>query len=448
MGGTAQNVTISRIDALQTVAITTMNGGSQVQPASRNADLVPGRDTLFRVFVSLGSGWDTRELSARVTVVNGPASDEYYAKRTVSSASTVSSMSSTFQVLVPAKKIGVSTSYHVELVECGTPPGDAVATPRFPTTGDVALGVRDHGPLKVRILPILSNSRVPDTSQAALGPYRDILLAMFPLSNVEITVGAQMTAPYPVDWIDTVDAVRARRDQDQPPDDVYYYGLIAPTNTFYEFCYNGCTAGIGYVLPSVTDVMHRAAMGIGFVDPQSYSTFAHELGHNHGREHGPCVWQGGTIDGVDPDYPYQGALLGVWGYDHRSRTTIDPNATTDLMAYCDPRWISDYTYDGIANRIAAVNGSKIYVNPNARGRFRVLLSDAKGLRWGATPRREVAPSGRAESADVLDANGNVLEQVVVHRMNVSLPGAQSILVPEPRRGWAALRLAGQGAIAF
>jgi len=447
MGGTALNVTISRIDALQTVAITTMNSGSEVAAANRNADLVQGRDTLFRVFVTPGSGWVSRELSARVTVVNGPASDEYYAKRTVSSGSTESNINSTFQVLVPAKKMASGTSYHVELVECGTPAG-TLAAPRFPASGDLSLGARNHGPLKVKMVPILSNSRLPDTSEASLASYRDILLAMYPLTNVEITVGSQISAPYPFDWGDTLDAVRDVRDQEQPPADVYYYGLIAPTATFRDFCLNGCTAGLGYVLPSVTFDMYRVAMGIGFVDAQSYDTFAHELGHNHGRDHAPCVWQGGTIEGVDPDYPYQGALLGVWGYDPRSRTTIDPTSMTDLMSYCDPSWISDYNYDAIAERIAAVNGTKIYVNPNARGRFRVLLADAQRLRWGAALHREVAPSGHAETAEVLDVNGNVLEQIVVYSVNVSLPGAESILVPERRRGWVALRLGGRAPIAF
>ena len=80
----------------------------------------------------------------------------------------------------------------------------------------------------------------------------------------------------------------------------------------------------------------------------------HELGHAHGRLHAPC-----NVSDPDPQFPYPDANIGVWGYDQRSGEFRDPTSK-DMMSYCpEPRWsawISDYNYQAILVRVAAVNG--------------------------------------------------------------------------------------------
>jgi hypothetical protein len=73
-------------------------------------------------------------------------------------------------------------------------------------------------------------------------------------------------------------------------------------------------------------------------------TIAHELGHNWGRAHAPC----GGPNGVDPAYPYPNARIGVYGFDIVSRQVVDA-LTRDVMSYCSPDWVSDYTYEGVLN---------------------------------------------------------------------------------------------------
>jgi hypothetical protein len=59
---------------------------------------------------------------------------------------------------------------------------------------------------------------------------------------------------------------------------------------------------------------------------------------------------------VDPGYPYVGAVLGAYGFDLGSERLIDPSHR-DLMSYCRPRWVSDYTYVNVmAFRQAAAEG--------------------------------------------------------------------------------------------
>ena len=452
MGGLARNVTISRIDAFQTVEVNIMEGGEELTGNARNTDLAEARPTVFRIFVTPGSGWTARELSARVTLVNGATSQELFAKKSISRASDVDDPATTFQVSVPADQIKVDTHYYVELVECGTPPSGDATAPRFPAAQDVSLGVLKTGPLKVNIVPITSNSRAPDTTEESLQPYLELLEAIYPVDHVEITVGGGITAGYPVDWNGTLDAVRSKRASDRPEADVYYYGLIRPTESFREFCGNGCTAGIGYVPDRAQDANLRVAMGIGFPGDASPGAMAHEIGHNHGRNHAPCVPPGSSISGVDENYPktggYAGGGIGVWGYDQRSEQLINPDGITDMMGYCNETWISDYTYDGIFNRVIQVNSAKIRVNPDLLGRFRVLLVDAAGPRWGRPITELTVPDGIPEVAEVRDADGTVIENVVVYRTLVSEIDAASILVPEPRPDWYSVKVDGYAAHPF
>jgi hypothetical protein len=78
---------------------------------------------------------------------------------------------------------------------------------------------------------------------------------------------------------------------------------------------------------------------------------AHEIGHTHGRKHAPC----GTV-GPDGNYPYPGGTIGVMGFDRRTGAFIDP-ASSDILGFCGNQWISDYTYDGLLERVALVNGN-------------------------------------------------------------------------------------------
>ena len=70
---------------------------------------------------------------------------------------------------------------------------------------------------------------------------------------------------------------------------------------------------------------------------------AHEWGHNWGRQHAPC----GAPGNPDPNYPYAGGVIGVYGFDVAARPVKPPTTFTDLMGYCNNEWISDYTYKGV-----------------------------------------------------------------------------------------------------
>ncbi len=79
---------------------------------------------------------------------------------------------------------------------------------------------------------------------------------------------------------------------------------------------------------------------VAFAGPDA-ADIAHELGHNFDLGHAPC---GPNLTGIDRSFPYTDGSSGAWGYDPRSGGSLVSPAWGDLMSYCDPKWISDYSF--------------------------------------------------------------------------------------------------------
>ncbi len=67
---------------------------------------------------------------------------------------------------------------------------------------------------------------------------------------------------------------------------------------------------------------------------------AHELGHNMSILHAPC----GGPGSIDPRFPEPDGSIGSWGYDSRGEGRLVDPGTADLMAYCLPHWVSEFTF--------------------------------------------------------------------------------------------------------
>ncbi|NJN16478.1 MAG: hypothetical protein HC822_09505 [Oscillochloris sp.] len=87
----------------------------------------------------------------------------------------------------------------------------------------------------------------------------------------------------------------------------------------------------------------------------------HEVGHTLGRGH-PAQGNECSHSASDQNYPYAGAQIGpangsLAGFDGGdpafgiARQVLPATLWTDLMSYCDYQWISDYTYDGMYDRM-------------------------------------------------------------------------------------------------
>lgn len=175
---------------------------------------------------------------------------------------------------------------------------------------------------------------------------RESLLASYPLSDVQVTrrapyVSTSVTSPITSAgeaaadaWGKLLSELSALRRMEARAGQ-RYYGFVPKQEL-------SGVMGIGYV-PGLTAV-GRAPRAPG--QSAWRDTFLHEVGHNLDRPHSPCGTEGESA------FPHAGALLGSWGYDRRSGVFLDPTATRDLMSYCGPSWVSDWTYDQVHAHLA------------------------------------------------------------------------------------------------
>jgi len=311
-----------------------------VQSYDNIVPLVAGRNALLRVFVRASSA-NSAQPSVRVRFYNNSGA----LVNTVMISAPLASVPTTID------EASLGASWNAQLSGALLQPGLRMLVDVDPTNAVVegtetdnmlpangspgGLDVRTVSPLNVRLVPIIQAAR-GDTGRVDESNKADFILPlqrMFPVAAID----ADIRAPYTfngselgssgANWITLLSELNAVRIAEASGR--MYYGVV-------RVGYSSGAAGLGYIgLP--------AAMGWDY-QPSGAEVMAHELGHNFGRLHAPC----GGPSQVDGAYPYSGANIGVFGYDIYSGQAKAP-VLRDLMSYCDPPWISDYTYKAILN---------------------------------------------------------------------------------------------------
>ena len=392
-GSTPPSVLLTSVRAYQAVEIPLM--ADSVAVAERNAPVLAGRDLMLRAFVTPADA-TPREVVGKLSLVTPGATEVLEARLTMSGPSTADSLASTIVFQLARERVTPEVEWSLSLEET-----DGAPIARYPEQGSEPLGATDAaGVLEVTLVPLVANGFTPDLSPAALEKYLKYMRAMFPVPDVHATVRDAVTLNFRVDSDGTglseaLDRLYEVRESDDPADNVYYYGLLTPAATFEEYCASGCTVGLASVAHP-NEVYYRGGIGTGYFenprDTTSQETLVHELGHSMGRQHSPC----GTGD--NSYFPYANGSIGVWGYD--GLTLRSPNRFGDVMGYCLPVWISDYTYAELFERIAHVNAtaSARRFGSEDKKRYRRLIVGHDGaLRWGSeTAIAELGSAGSIE----------------------------------------------------
>jgi hypothetical protein len=150
-----------------------------------------------------------------------------------------------------------------------------------------------------------------------------------------------------------LDSLTAKRLEDQlwvfsgVPANARYFGLIS--------AFTQAIGGLAYVPGWVACGDTEAVAGGG-------QRAGHELAHNLGREHVrgdiPAHGNCGNESNVDTAYPYPMGFIGgpdadnerYYGFDIGTLEIYDAWAR-DVMTYCQPRWMSNYTYRAIMDKL-------------------------------------------------------------------------------------------------
>ena len=446
----AKGITVSEIAVFQAGKISVMKNGTAATPQSaQGGQIIQGKNALFRVYVTVDSGFQSRDLSARL-MLNGQT-EGYWAKATISASSTELTAANSFNIAVPASAITASLDYRLEVVECGTGSGTD-HSPAFPSTGVASLATLKTGLMKLTMIPVTSNGATPTLDQAFADSIKSYFDSMYPTSGTQVTLnstpitGCSVTAATAGDstaWSSCLNNVLSRRRTDKPANDVYYVGVLQPTSTFASYCSSSCIMGISPVA-SVSAANSRASLIVGY-SGYAPSTGAHEVGHASGLEHSP----GCGAAQADSAFPYVTngkAYIGWVGWDKQQTTTkfFDPAKYTDIMAYCSPQWVSDYVYKKLGSRIIALNGARIVTGPERT--WRMAFETSAGLWWGTPVTDPIPAEGEPVAARVLDATGATIAQITVYQTFTSIETA-FYMVPDPEAGWAAIAI-GEAKLAF
>ncbi|GBC78421.1 hypothetical protein HRbin08_01916 [bacterium HR08] len=236
------------------------------------------------------------------------------------------------------------SSFIVELDPGNQVPETNEGNNRSPASGRHMLDFQISSPMRVMIVPVRYQGALPPGAEdlSRLDYLTWFPVRIFPVSSVEYSLHS------PVDfddggctgsdcWRRLLDQITAIHDQEPQGAGMIYYGLV-------DAVWGGI-AGIGW-LGRPTSVGWA-----GWPDdrPQASLVAAHEMGHNFNRLHAP----GCGADYVDPNFPSAyldpagRATIGVWGLDLWEMRWKPPWEYYDLMSYCHPQWISDYTYRAI-----------------------------------------------------------------------------------------------------
>jgi hypothetical protein len=414
--------------------------------------IVAGRYATFRALVTPHDDFTPRELTGRLYLYRDDvAFAAFQADVQLNGASDVADYGSTFNFVVPGEVIVPGLSWQVSIVETTKRSGseaDGIAS--WPDGYGQPVTITEGAAMvRVMLVPVKydadGSGRLPDLSDAAVETYRSYMYSQYPAAEVEMVIGDEFAWSSTVSasgtgWDGLLSAVGAARNEVGAEDDMYLYGLFTPAADFNTYCSGGCVTGLSNLVGSATDVWSRASIGVGYGGGTSAETMVHEVGHAHGRNHvdGGCGSGGG-----DTEYPHDGGVIGVRGYNWRSDALVDPDSTWDFMTYCSPTFLSDHNFGKLHTRISAVsNAYYAGIGPTLPYWGLSQLADGS-LVWGPDRDLRATPGGLTKTVELLDDDLRSLAKIEAwFAPFADLPGGQ-ISFPDPGPDVAAVLVDGR-----
>ncbi len=317
-----------------------------VQSPAGTVPLVNDRDGLLRVFV-LANETNTAAPSVRVRLLrNGNVAQTFTIPAPRGSTPTArdeGDLAGSWNVKIPRSQFTPGLTVLAEVDPGNTVAESNEADNSYPVSGTPqAQTLRTVPDLALRFVPIrqkVSGSQ-GGVSEGTRGDFLRLTRRIYPIAEVD----GDVHAVYTTSTSEALQADDANGAWSTILNEVDVLRVVEGTSrTYYGVVhvdYPSGVAGLGYI-------GRPTAMGYDREVDQS-RVMAHELGHTWNRLHSPC----GQPAGVDPDYPYPGGTIGVYGFDLQDNVLRSPSSP-DVMGYCGDPWISDYTYQGVLDyRIA------------------------------------------------------------------------------------------------
>jgi hypothetical protein len=312
-----------------------------VQSPSNGVTLIADKPALLRVYAQASQISGPTPL-ASVTVEasrDGQAIGSLtIGPQEVSAAPTADDLNSTFNFDLPVDWL----NGQITLSAAIDPANDVVEPNETNNSFSAAFEFQSVPPLDLTIVPIQYADTVTGVTfaEAAHDPISPWLLSAFPISQVNVNFHAPLIFEGDLrqgaEWDRLLQELTTLWATEAGPESPHiYYGLVPNSAPGGESWFAGGISGYGWI-------GRRVSLGMDFGEATGENA-GHEIGHNLGRQHAPC----GNPGDVDPHYPYPNASIGVYGVDTSEEVLLDPAQTRDMMSYCGPEWVSDYTYEAL-----------------------------------------------------------------------------------------------------
>ena len=298
-----------------------------VQSREHAVPLVAGEKALLRVFVTAMRETTERTPPVRARFyLNGA---EWHVVDMPAGSTRIpvevdeGDLSKSVNAEIPGRIVRPGLEVAIEIDPDRTLDPDLGLPERIPATGRMAVDVREMPVLDLTVIPFhtVNASAVleaadwmatdPDGNEP-LAPTRNLL----PVGNIVVKTHEPvvLTGISIHTGVSEVEAIRVIEGGNG-----HYMGLFAGDTIPNSRAILGGRSSI---------VSWFAHVGFG---AGTFSTIAHELGHNISLLHAPC----GGAQGPDPSFPHPHGMIGGWGYDLQTGRLVIPD-TPDLMTYCGP----------------------------------------------------------------------------------------------------------------
>ncbi len=323
----------------------TVNGAALTQVTQNDAGTVPiiaNRAAMLRVFVTATQA-NTATPAVRVRLwLNGVVASTLTLTRPTGGVPTSiddSNLGSTWNASIPASLVQPGLSIDAVVDPAGQVTQTTRAGNTWPASGQHALDIRSAVTPQLRLVPVTLAGATGNVNDGNKAQFLSTFTQVWPVNGYDADVRVPYVSNAPAlqsndgnsAWetvLSELDALRVADGSNR-----YYYGVV-------HVSYFSGIAGLGYVGAPT-------AMGWDYL-PSGSGVLAHELGHNFGRLHSPC----GGPSGVDPDYPYGNGGIGAPGWNASTNSLMSAAGEYDIMSYCHPQWVSDYTYSAVFNALS------------------------------------------------------------------------------------------------
>lgn len=231
---------------------------------------------------------------------------------------------------IPGSVIQPGVEMVVEIDPDGVVPLAAGSEMRVPAEGTTRLNVVEMPLFHQTIVPVVQ-SRYP-ASQEIVGwargktedhPFFNFTRQVLPIAEMKVTIHEPVVTDVDLTdnddwyaWIREIEAIWELEGRQG-----YYYGTTPLPR-------GSGIGGLGNFYIPVSVGINRT------------QTYTHEIGHNMNLRHIDC----GGPGGVDFAYPHNPNSIGIYGFNVDAGSIVHPDQYVDVMSYCDPAWISDYSF--------------------------------------------------------------------------------------------------------